>query len=291
MLNTIIQAIVQGLTEFLPISSSGHLSLVAHFTGHTGESATLLLVVLHLGTLVAVFIAFWNTIWALIKEFFIMIKDIFTGKFKWKEMNPERRMIMMLIISCIPLIFFYIPELKWSFFSNIGNDKDILIEGFCFLYTAILLFMATRCKSGKKTAGDIKAKDAVTVGIFQCIALLPGISRSGSTISAGLFRGLDRETAVKYSFILGIPPILAGALVEIKDAVGEGMANTNILYLIIGFVIAAIVGFLSIKLIELLLKSDKFIIFSAYTLILGIAVIIIAIIERVNGVSCITQLF
>lgn len=291
MLNTIIQAIVQGLTEFLPISSSGHLSLVSHFTGSTGESATLLLVVLHLGTLVAVFIAFWNTIWALIKEFFIMIKDIFTGKFKWKEMNPERRMIMMLIISCIPLIFFYIPELKWSFFSNIGNDKDILIEGFCFLYTAILLFMATRCKSGKKTAGDIKAKDAVTVGIFQCIALLPGISRSGSTISAGLFRGLDRETAVKYSFILGIPPILAGALVEIKDAVGEGMANTNILYLIIGFVIAAIVGFLSIKLIELLLKSDKFIIFSAYTLILGIAVIIIAIIERVNGIDCITQLF
>ena len=200
----IMQGIIQGLTEFLPVSSSGHLSLYQHFTGNSGEGALLFSAVLHLGTLVAVFTAFRKTIWELIKELGFMIKDIFTGKFKWKEMNPPRRAIIMMIISLLMLIPFYIFK---DFFEGVSEDSDIIVEGICFLYTATILFLSDRCVKGNKKFGDITVKNAVTVGAFQGVALLPGVSRSGSTISGGLFCGFERETAVQYSFILGIPAI------------------------------------------------------------------------------------
>lgn len=276
LLKVIFEAIIQGLSEFLPISSSGHLAVVSHLFGYTAEEGTLLMVILHLGTLVAVFVAFRDIIWALIKEFFSLIKDICTKNFKWTEMSPERRMLIMLMISCVPLLFFYIPEVLWDVFTK--AQGSMLVVGISFLFTSAILFLATRHSKGKKTNKDITPKDALIVGIYQCIALLPGVSRSGSTISAGLFRGFDKKTAVRYSFVLGIPPILAGSLMEIKDAIGSG-ADVNWLYLFIGFVVAAVVGYLAIALVKWLIKSDKFIIFSIYTLILGIVVTIIGIIE------------
>ncbi len=260
--DAIFQAIIQGLTEFLPVSSSGHLKLYQAITGQTVEEGTFLLVILHLGTLVAVCIAFWDTIWALIKEFFVMIKDIFTGKFKWKTMNPERRMIVMLVISLLMLVPFY-------FFKDKFENVSLPILGCCFLFTSIELFFASRIRNTKKTAGDITVLDAIIIGLFQCVALFPGVSRSGSTISGGLFRGLEKETAVRYSFILGIPAILGGCLVELKDLL-EGEIEVAIIPTIIGFVVAAIVGVLAIKLVKWLIKSDNFIVFSIYTLLVSI---------------------
>ena len=260
--DAIVQAIIQGLTEFLPVSSSGHLKLYQAITGQTVEEGTFLLVILHLGTLVAVCIAFWDTIWALIKEFFVMIKDIFTGKFKWKTMNPERRMIVMLVISLLMLVPFY-------FFKDKFENVSLPILGCCFLFTSIELFFASRIRNTKKTAGDITVLDAIIIGLFQCVALFPGVSRSGSTISGGLFRGLEKETAVRYSFILGIPAILGGCLVELKDLL-EGEIEVAIVPTIIGFVVAAIVGILAIKLVKWLIKSDNFIVFSIYTLLVSI---------------------
>ena len=130
ILESILQAIIQGFTEFLPVSSSGHLSLFQHFFGLNGEGALLMPIVLHLGTLLAVFIAFYKTIGALIVEFISMIKDIFTGKFKWKTMNQNRRMIMMIIISILPLFIFYIFK---DLFPSLSEDTDIIVEGFAFL--------------------------------------------------------------------------------------------------------------------------------------------------------------
>lgn len=277
--DTIILAIVQGLTEFLPVSSSGHLSLFQHFLNAESEEKILVSIVLHLGTLLAVFIAFRHTIWKLIVEFIHMIGDIFTGKFKWKTMNPERRMIMMIIISLLPLFIFVIFK---DFFTNIANDSDIIVEGFAFIYTACLLLMTSKCMNGKKTAGDIKVKDALTIGFFQGIALVPGISRSGSTISSALFCGIKKETAIEYSFILGIPAILGGALVEIMDVKSSDL-SVNYLPLIVGFIVAAVVGLLAIKLVRWLIKSDKFKWFGYYTLILGIIVITLGVIEKITG--------
>ena len=278
----ILQGILQGLTEFLPVSSSGHLSLFQHFFGLDGENAVTMTILLHLGTLVAVFIAFRGKIKALILEAFRMLRDIFTGKFKWKTMNPERRMIVMIIISILPLFGFYIFK---DFFDMLGGDNDILVEGFAFLYTSALLFLSTKCNNGTKTAGETTVKSALTIGVFQGIALVPGISRSGSTICSALFTGMKREDAVEYSFILGIPVILAGAFVKLFDLTDSAAAElkANVIPLAVSFIVSAAAGYFAIRLIKAMVVNDKFRIFAWYTLGLGISVIGIALYEIISG--------
>lgn len=277
-ISIIIQGIIQGLTEFLPISSSGHLSVAQHFLG-IEESGLLISIVLHLGTLVAVFIAFYKDIWEMIKEFFLTIKDIFTGKFSWKNMNDSRRMLFMVIIATLLLVPAYFVK---DFFTCMEGDGDIIFEGCAFMFTALLLFLSDACVKGYKTGKDMKIRDAVAVGLFQCVALFPGVSRSGSTITAGLFCGLSRETAVKFSFILGIPAILGGSVLEIKDAFDSGM-KLDIPLLLIGFIIAAAVGVLSIKLVSLVTKKNKFKWFGVYVLILGLLCVGAGVYETVTG--------
>lgn len=279
ILSAILQAIIQGITEFLPVSSSGHLSLYQHFTGNNGEGALMFSALLHLGTLAAVCTVFYKQIWELIKEFCLMIKDIFTGRFSVRDASPQRRVVFMYIISTAMLIPFAIFK---GVFEGFSEDGSILMEGICFLYTAAILFMADRTSKGSKRAVDMKYKDSATIGFFQGVALLPGVSRSGSTISAGLFCGLTRESAVSYSFILGIPAILGGCIIEVKDGIAQ-KADIGVLQCIIGFAVAAIVGFLAIKLVQMLMKSNKFKVFWIYTGILGAVVVIIAIIEAIIG--------
>ena len=287
ILEAILQGLIQGVTEFLPVSSSGHLSLFQHFFGVSGDEAVFTTIALHIGTLIAVFIAFRQKIWALILEALSMIKDIFTGKFKWSTMNPNRRMIMMIIISILPLFIFYIFK---DFFEGVSEDSDIIVEGICFLYTATILFLSDRCVKGNKKFGDITVKNAVTVGAFQGVALLPGVSRSGSTISGGLFCGFERETAVQYSFILGIPAILGGCLLQVKDAVDQKAMDIEPLNFAVGFIVSAIVGICAIKMVNWLVKSDKFKIFAVYTLILGVVVIGIGIFEHAVGMNLVDYL-
>lgn len=279
LLDAIWQAIIQGLTEFLPVSSSGHLSLYQHFSGNSGEGALMFSALLHLGTLVAVIAVFWNQIVKLVTEFFAMIKDIFMGKFSIRKARPERRVIFMFIISTAVLIPFYIFK---GFFESFAEDTSIFVEGLCFLYTAALLFMADLSDKGNKRMTDLRAPDAVRIGFFQAVALLPGVSRSGSTISAGIFSGLKREEAVSYSFILGIPAILGGGLTELIGGIGQE-ASAGVLQCIIGVVVAAAVGFGAIKLVQWLMKTDRFKIFAIYTAVLGILVIVISIIEALMG--------
>lgn len=286
IIEAVLQGILQGLTEFLPVSSSGHLSLFQHFTGLDGEGAVTMTIVFHLGTLAAVFVAFWDKIKKLIAEAFRMLGDIFTGKFKWKTMNPERRMIMMIIVSILPLFGFYIFR---DFFERLSSDSDIIIEGIAFLYTSALLFLSARSGRGgehskaAKTAGETTVPAALTIGVFQGIALVPGISRSGSTISAALFTGMKREDAVEYSFILGIPVILAGAVVKLGEA-SSAEISANLIPLLIGFAVSAVAGYFAISLIKKLVVNDKFHLFGWYTLILGIAVIGIGLYEKIGGV-------
>lgn len=280
-INVIIQAVVQGLTEFLPVSSSGHLSVVQHLTGISGEEASIMMIVLHLGTLVAVFAAFWKTIWGMIKEFFLTIKDIFTGKFSWKNMNSNRRMMFMVILATLLLVPFYLFE---EFFTGRSGDGDIVFEGVAFIFTAMLLFLSDKCSNGAKLGEDMKVKDGITVGLFQCVALFPGVSRSGSTTAAGLFCGLEKQTAITFAFILGIPAILGGSVLELGDALQSDL-QLDWIALGIGFVVAAIVGFLAIKLVSWLIKKDRFKIFGIYTLILGAACVAAGLWEHITGNS------
>lgn len=289
IIDAVIQAVIQGLTEFLPVSSSGHLTLYSHLTGKQTDEAIFMLVILHLGTLVAVFIAFWDTIVPLIKEFGTMIKEIFTGKFTLKDSDtrsPQRNMIYMLIISLVLLVPFY--PIK-SVFERAG--ENLIVLGCLWIYTACILFASDRVPKKKltKTAGNITLKDSIIIGLFQAGVLFPGVSRSGSTICGGLFRGLTRETAVQYSFILGIPTILAGCLVELKNALEVGL-EIELIPILVGFTVSAIVGVLAIRLVNMLIKSNKFKVFAVYTLVLGLSVIACGILEHITGVGIIEYL-
>ena len=282
IINIIIQGIIQGLTEFLPVSSSGHLSVAQHFMG-IGEESVLISVVLHSGTLIAVFIAFRKPIAGMIKEFFLSIGDIFAGRFSWRGMNDDRRMMVMVIIATLVLVPFVLVK---DFFESFSGDGDIVFEGFAFIFTALELILADACVKGYKTGKDMTVKDAVTVGLFQCAALFPGVTRSGSTVSSGLFCGLTRETAFNFSFILGIPAILGSCVLEAVDVVKSG-ESTDPLPLIVGAAVSAVVGLLSIKLVKLVIKNDKFRIFGIYALILGILCVCAGAYEHITS----TRLF
>ena len=294
ILKAIILGIVQGATEFLPVSSSGHLSVAQHVLGVNTETGILFDLMLHVGTLAAVFFVFRQLIGRLICEFFRMIKDLFTGKFRWSAMSHDRRMVMMLIIGLLPLLLFFLPlpgtdgNLK-DFMESFYEDSTILLEGFCFLFTGALLMIAhvsSRRASGVRYRNkkDLTVGNALTVGVFQGIATLPGVSRSGSTLAAGLFCGLDKQTALDYSFILGIPAILGASLLQVKDAVAE-KAQVELLPLLAGVIVSAIVGFFAIKLLKLVLKKDRLNVFAIYCLVLGLACVVIGLIEASKGIN------
>lgn len=280
ILDAVLQGIIQGLTEFLPVSSSGHLSIYQHFTGNSGEAAGIYSILLHLGTLIAVFIAFYGEIMDMIKEFFAMAKEIISGKFDKNNMSGSRRMIFLLIISLVPLCFFYFIS---DFYNSLSTDSDIIVEGLCFLLTAALLITSGKCvKAGGTTAENMTWKQALGMGIMQGIAPLPGLSRSGSTISTGLILGVSRDQAVAFSFIMGVPAVLAANLLEVP-AVITGEVEINWLAALIGMAVSLVVGLGAIKTVKLLVKNDKFTKFAWYLIPLGIIIVGIGIFESITG--------
>ena len=278
--DAVIQGIIQGLTEFLPVSSSGHLSLYQHFTGNSGEAAGIYSILLHLGTLLAVAIAFWKELFDMVKEFFSMAKEIVSGKFDKNNMTGSRRLIFLFIISLLPLCFFYFIS---DFYNSLSTDNDIIVEGLCFLLTAVLLIVSGKCvKTGGATAENMSWKQALGMGIMQGIAPLPGLSRSGSTISTGLILGVSREQAVAFSFIMGVPAVLAANILEVPAAI-SGEVEINWLAAIIGMVVSLIVGIGAIKTVKLLVKNDKFTKFAWYLIPLGVIIVAIGIFEKISG--------
>ncbi len=308
IIDAIIQGVVQGLTEFLPVSSSGHLAITQHITGVAGEGNLFFNVMLHVGTLVAVVAFYHKLIWSLIKEFFKMIGDIFTGKFKWSKMNYERNLIVMLVIALIPLFVMFIPipgtDMKVKDLADLFSGAQILIVTACSLIlTSILLAVgAAFNRKNSSTAGfkhmqggsgeggkeKYSVLDAVCVGCMQvAAALLPGLSRSGSTLAVGEMRGINKQKALDFTFILGIPSILAAALLEGKDALEHGI-DIDPAVVAVGIVVSAVVGYLSIWLFKWFLKSDKMIVFIVYTAIVGVVLAVISIMEIINGTNVFT---
>jgi undecaprenyl-diphosphatase len=284
-IKAIILGIVQGVTEFLPISSSGHLSLFQHFLGKGEESSLLLTVLLHLGTLIAVFIVFYKTIFELIIDAFGLIKDIFTGKFKYKQLKGKKKMLIMFFFSCIPLLLLLIPvgnDMKlMDWLSAFSEDDSLLVEGVCFILTGFLLLGSTYLSKKKELVNEVNTRDAFAVGIAQAFAAgFPGISRSGSTISTGMLCGVSKKNMVEYSFILGIPAILVANIVELKDAYDVGFENLDfqLLPAIIGVIVSAVVGVACIKLLQIILKKDMWKYFGYYCFAVGVFTIIYSIV-------------
>lgn len=280
-----ILGIIQGITEFLPISSSGHMSLFYHFTGVSGETAGLFSAMLHIGTLVAILIVFYRPIYELFNEFILVIKDIIGRKFTFKldEMSATRRMLFMFIISCVPLLVLLIPigngRNIMDAVSVFSTDDSIRAEGVFFMITGFILLLGSFTAESTTKYMKIDSSRALFIGIAQFFAAcFPGISRSGSTISTAMGLRVAKRDAVRYSFILCVPAVLASGLMEFKDAVGSG-ESVPVLPLIVGVVTSAVVGVFGIKLLDLLIKKNLFKYFGYYCLALGFIVTVIGTVE------------
>lgn len=270
LFEAIILGLVQGLAEFLPISSSGHLALLQYFFGIEGESVLAFATLLHLGTLLSIFAVYYKDILDLIKELFATLADIFTGKGPRINANETRRMGFMIIVATIPtgIIGVAFNDLFESMYLS------LVAIGAGLLITGTLLWFSERIGKGKKDINRMKFRDAFLVGLFQSVAITPGISRSGSTIVGGLFSGMKREVAVRFAFLISIPSVLGAVVMEAPDAFHNGVDSAMLVPIIAGVAIAAISGFIAIKTMIRVVSNKKLYYFSFYTWALGAFVLI-----------------
>ena len=258
----IFAGVIQGITEFLPISSSGHLVIFHALFGYDEESNLAYTIFLHLATLLAVFIMFRKDIWTLVREFFSAIGDCFKGKPDFK--TPERRFLLLVVFGSIPAAIAGAAMVGFGFDDILEN---IFVVAVMLLFTAALMYLVDKINRGQYTEKDAPLKSAWIVGVAQAIALLPGLSRSGTTIFGGLVGGLSKEFAVRFSFILSIPIILGASLVQLVSVVRTGGIEIEPLYWLLGFVVAFVCGIFAIKFIKVLIKSSKFYVFTIYCIL------------------------
>jgi len=266
----IILGLVQGLAEFLPISSSGHLAVLQNFFGIEGESVLLFAVLLHFGTLLSLIAVYWKDLWELIKELFATIKDLCTGRGLRLNSSDTRRLGVMIVIATIPTAI--IGLLFDDFFEALYSSN--LFIGCALIVTGCLLFFSERVNLTGKGIRRMNFRNAVFVGLCQSVAICPGISRSGATMSGGLFCGLKRDLAVKFAFLISVPPVLGSFLLELPDALEMGLSGQPMGPVLVGMVVAAVSGFFAIKGMIRVVTGKKLIWFSLYTWIVGTALIL-----------------
>lgn len=270
-ISSILMGILQGVAEFLPISSSGHLALFQHFFGAENyeETQMFFTVLLHLGTLLSVFVYYWRDVLALIREFFLGIRDICSHDEERERQAPPpaRRLVLLIIVATLPL--FLILPVKDAVEAAMNNATFVSLA---LLATGLILFFSDRMAKGRKTEKSATILDAVLVGFAQALGTLPGISRSGTTISAGLLRGFNRTFAVRFSFLMSMPAVLGANILTLKDAIEAGGVDLELLPVyLVGMVTAAVVGWLAIRLVNLLASKGKFGAFAWYCWIVGAA--------------------
>lgn len=280
LLQAILMGLIQGITEFLPVSSSGHLAIFQYIFKVNTDTGMLFEVMLHLGTLVAVCVVFWKDVKKLFIEGISLIGDVcvnlkvfFSRRFgggsedyRRVVKNAYRKFVLLIIITTIPtgIIGIVLNGVVDS------ASSSLLVPGICLIINAIVLLMVGSLPGGRKKVKASSYKDAAAVGVAQGIAVLPGISRSGSTISACLALGFDRSFAVKYSFIASLPAIVGANLLELRhlgDAVSGG---DNFFYYLIGMVVAGVVGYVCIRIMMYVVSNKKFTYFAYYCAIVGV---------------------
>ena len=262
----IIIGIVQGLTEFLPVSSSAHLVFIQNILGV--ESSLAFDTFLHLGTLIAVLWFFRYDIYKMLKSWWLSIGDILQGRFTegFKE-DPYKRLAWYVILATIPvgIVGVLFEDSVDALFSG-----ALYVPAFFLFVTGTILYLSQRMTSGNINYDNITKKEALFMGLGQACAILPGLSRSGTTIAAGLTIGLDKEFAAKFSFILSIPAIFGAFVLQLKD-IGSAM-DANFLPVFLGFIAAIISGYMAIKWMLDLIQNKSLDIFSYYCWVVGIIV-------------------
>ena len=266
ILQGIIIGIVQGLTEFLPVSSSAHLVFIQNLLGV--ESSLAFDTFLHLGTLIAVLWYFRYDIYKMLKSWWLSIGDILQGRFKEGfYSDPYKRLAWYVILATIPvgIVGVLFEDSVDALFSG-----ALYVPAFFLFVTGTILYLSQRMTSGEINYDTITKKEALFMGLGQACAILPGLSRSGTTIAAGLTIGLDKEFAAKFSFILSIPAIFGAFILQAKD-IGSAM-DANFLPVFLGFIAAIIAGYLAIKWMLDLIQNRNLDLFAYYCWLMGLIV-------------------
>ena len=261
-IEALLMGLLQGLTEYLPVSSSGHLAIAANLFGIDGEENLTFTIAVHVATVLSTLVILWKEIvW------------IFKGLFKWDgALNAEQRYALAIVVSMIPV------GIVGVFFKDYVEDifgAGLLVVGCCLLVTAALLIFSYYARPRKKE--EVSLKDAFVIGLAQAVAVLPGISRSGSTIATGLLLGNKKERLAQFSFLMVIPPILGEALLDVVKALKHGSeaatAGIGTAPLLAGFAAAFISGCIACKWMIGIVRRGKLIYFGIYCAIVGAAVI------------------
>ncbi len=278
LLEAILMGVIQGVTEFLPVSSSGHLALFKIAFG-LKDVGLLFDVILHLGTLLAIFVVYYKDIYKMIVAGFGILGDVFKnvgiffgnlahkthGGYHHVICSGYRKFVMLVIVSTIPTGI--IGVLASDMIEQ--ASKLLVVPGACLILTAILLLIADHCKDGEKLPKQVTYSNAFMIGIAQGIATLPGLSRSGTTITACLLSGFNRKFAVKYAFIMSIPAVLGSLVFELAGLSDVSVTSTELIYYMIGCAVAAVVGYICIKTMLYVVRQKKFTGFAIYCFIVG----------------------
>lgn len=259
--SAILLGIIQGLAEFLPISSSGHLSILQNlFHMSTTENGHVFFdVLLHLGTLISICIVYWRDIVAMVREVFAFFRNTRLPAAQRQQELPAARMVLMIILATLPL-FLILPI----------NDKveqlyyHTFFIGFMLILTGFLLFVADKMPKGTRTEKNMRVRDALIIGVCQAVATIPGLSRSGTTIAAGMATGLDRSFAVRFSFLMSLPAVLGANILSLAKAAKAGIDVSLLPAYLIGMLVAMVSGIAAIGLVKRLTSKGRFGAFSYY---------------------------
>ena len=259
LINAIVLGIVQGLTEFLPVSSSGHLVIAEHLLPGWHQPGIVFEILLHLATLLAVVIFFRH-------DLVLLVKSIYTSG---PKASKQRRFLLMLLLATIPTGIIGLTGKK--FFVTLFNRLDVV--GGMLLITALLLWLAERQAPEKLTKNSTRVVDAILIGITQGLAIIPGISRSGSTIAVGMLLGIEPRAAARFSFILSIPAICGAALLNISEI--SASPSNQILTCLCGALAALVTGLMALKFLLMIIEERRLKIFSLYCSVVGCATLLL----------------
>lgn len=272
IIEAIILGIIQGLTEFLPISSTGHLTVAGKLMGLISEEHpeqwTSFIAVIQLGTLVAILIYFWNDLWRITIDF---INDNLLKRKSFNNQSENSKMGWYIILGSIPVVFI---GLVFKDLIEGSLTKNLYVIAASLILLGIILAFAEKFGKFKKELKEIKWYDALIVGFAQSLALIPGSSRSGTTITAGIFLGFKRETAARFSFLLSVPAILGSGLLQLYKALAF-IDTSGILTLIIATITSAVSGYLTIEFLLKFLRKNSTVVFIVYRIVIGVVIIIL----------------
>jgi len=267
----IVLGIIQGVTEFLPISSSGHLILLPWLFGWD-EPGLMFNVGVHLGTMTAVVFYFWRELWSMTLA---LPKGIINRR---PVADPMSRLALIIIAGSVPaaIVGFTLGDTIEEFFhdGNVSTTAIVLIAC-ALMVVGLLMLVAERVAEHRRPLLAVRTRDGVIVGLAQALALFPGVSRSGSTITAGLFLGLQREAAARFSFLLGVPAVVGAAVFELRTLFSDGLADGELRVFAAGIISSAIVGYLSIAFLLRYLLRHSTLVFVAYRLAFGLLVLVV----------------